>query len=141
MTDVLPGLTALALSMMRPYGILLILPLFTARSLGSSLLRNGLIVAIALPVTPLFLSAPIITNSSPVTWIGVLCTELLIGVVMGFVAALPFWAMNMAGFLIDTLRGATMSTLFNPRYGRRILPFWCAVYPNINGTVPDFWRF
>lgn len=64
MTDVLPGLTALALAMMRPYGILLILPLFTARSLGSSLLRNGLIVAIALPVTPLFLSAPIITNSS-----------------------------------------------------------------------------
>lgn len=79
MTDVLPGLTALALAMMRPYGILLILPLFTARSLGSSLLRNGLIVAIALPVTPLFLSAPIITNSSPVTWIGVLCTELPLG--------------------------------------------------------------
>ncbi len=36
---------------------------------------------------------------------------------MGFVAALPFWAMNMAGFLIDTLRGATMSTLFNPGMG------------------------
>ncbi len=66
MTDVLPGLTALALAMMRPYGILLILPLFTARSLGSSLLRNGLIVAIALPVTPLFYphpSSPIVARS------------------------------------------------------------------------------
>lgn len=140
MTDVLPGLTALALAMMRPYGILLILPLFTARSLGSSLLRNGLIVAIALPVTPLFLSAPIITNSSPVTWIGVLCTELLIGVVMGFVAALPFWAMNMAGFLIDTLRGQRCPRCLTPVWASNP-PFWCAVYPNINGTVPDFWRF
>ena len=64
MHDSLYWLEALGVAMMRPYGMLLILPLFTARSLGSSLLRNGLVFAIALPVTPLFFSLPLITHDS-----------------------------------------------------------------------------
>ncbi len=28
-------------------------------------------------------------------------------------AAVPFWAVDMARFLLDTLRGATMGTIFN----------------------------
>lgn len=32
---------------------------------------------------------------------------------IGFCAAVPFWAVDMAGFLLDTLRGATMGTIFN----------------------------
>lgn len=111
------ALAALALAMMRPYGMLLILPLFTARSLGSGLLRNGLVFAIALPMTPLFFSVPMTANESLISWIGVLCAELLIGMMLGFIAALPFWAIDMAGCLIDTLRGSTMSSLFNPRMG------------------------
>ena len=31
-----------------------------------------------------------------------------IGLLIGFCAALPFWALDMAGFLIDTLRGSSM---------------------------------
>ncbi|MDN0120470.1 type III secretion system export apparatus subunit SctT [Yersinia frederiksenii] len=117
MHDCLHWLGALGLAMMRPYGMLLILPLFTARSLGSSLLRNSLVFAIALPVTPLFFSASLLLQDSLTSWFWLLCMELLIGVMIGFVAALPFWAIDMAGFLIDTLRGATMSTLFNPSMG------------------------
>ncbi|MDN0124347.1 EscT/YscT/HrcT family type III secretion system export apparatus protein [Yersinia aleksiciae] len=117
MQDSVYWLEALGLAMMRPYGMLLILPLFTARSLGSALLRNGLVFAIALPVTPLFFSSPLMTHESLTAWLGLICIELLIGVIIGFVAALPFWAIDMAGFLIDTLRGATMSTLFNPSMG------------------------
>ncbi|CNI25419.1 type III secretion system export apparatus subunit SctT [Yersinia pekkanenii] len=117
MHDALYWLGALGLAMMRPYGMLLILPLFTARSLGSSLLRNGLVFAIALPVTPLFFTTSVITQYSLTGWFWLLGLELMIGVMIGFVAALPFWAIDMAGFLIDTLRGATMSTLFNPSMG------------------------
>ncbi|CNH40443.1 type III secretory pathway%2C component EscT [Yersinia massiliensis] len=103
--------------MMRPYGMLLILPIFTARSLGSSLLRNGLVFAIALPMTPMLFSTTSPPHDSLTTWFGLACIELMIGVILGFIAALPFWAIDMAGFLIDTLRGATMSTLFNPSMG------------------------
>ncbi|WP_145555868.1 EscT/YscT/HrcT family type III secretion system export apparatus protein [Yersinia canariae] len=117
MQDSLHWLGALGLAMARPYGMLLILPLFTARSLGSSLLRNSVIFAIALPVTPLFFTASLMHHDNLTNWFWVLCIELMIGVMIGFVAALPFWAIDMAGFLIDTLRGATMSTLFNPSMG------------------------
>ncbi|ATM88308.1 type III secretion system export apparatus subunit SctT [Yersinia massiliensis] len=117
MDDYANWLLSLGLAMMRPYGMLLILPIFTARSLGSSLLRNGLVFAIALPMMPVFFPNPPIVHESLTTWIGFLCIELMIGVILGFIAALPFWAIDMAGFLIDTLRGATMSTLFNPSMG------------------------
>jgi type III secretion protein T len=117
MDDLLHWLSALGLAMMRPYGMLLILPLFTARGLGSGLLRNGLVFAIALPVTPLFFTPSLIAHDSLSEWFWLICVELMIGVMIGFVAALPFWAIDMAGFLIDTLRGATMSTLFNPSMG------------------------
>lgn len=117
MEDALHWLGVLGLAMMRPYGMLLILPLFTARSLGSSLLRNGLVFAIALPVTPLFSPTSLVAQDTLTAWFWVLCMELLIGVMIGFVAAIPFWAIDMAGFMIDTLRGATMSTLFNPSMG------------------------
>ncbi|ENG1097192.1 type III secretion system export apparatus subunit SctT [Yersinia enterocolitica] len=117
MHDSLHWLGALGLAMMRPYGMLLILPLFTARSLGSSLLRNSLVFAIALPVTPMFFTTSLLYQHSLTGWFWVLCIELMVGVMIGFVAALPFWAIDMAGFLIDTLRGATMSTLFNPSMG------------------------
>ncbi|WP_339056902.1 type III secretion system export apparatus subunit SctT [Candidatus Regiella endosymbiont of Tuberolachnus salignus] len=117
MEEYLFWVVALALAMMRPLGILLILPLFTARSLGSSLLRNGLVVAIALPMTPMFFSSPLIHSSSIMLWCSIIMIELLIGIIIGFFAALPFWAIDMAGFLIDTLRGATMATLLNPTMG------------------------
>ncbi|MFM0955553.1 type III secretion system export apparatus subunit SctT [Yersinia enterocolitica] len=117
MHDSLHWLGALGLAMMRPCGMLLILPLFTARSLGSSLLRNSLVFAIALPVTPMFFTTSLLYHDSLTGWFWVLCIELMVGVMIGFVAALPFWAIDMAGFLIDTLRGATMSTLFNPSMG------------------------
>ncbi|MDR5019619.1 EscT/YscT/HrcT family type III secretion system export apparatus protein [Yersinia rochesterensis] len=117
MHDALHWIGALGLAMMRPYGMLLILPLFTARSLGSSLLRNSVVFAIALPVTPLFFATTLLHQGNLTGWFWLLCIELMIGVMIGFVAALPFWAIDMAGFLIDTLRGATMSTLFNPSMG------------------------
>ncbi|AWK14001.1 type III secretion system export apparatus subunit SctT [Candidatus Fukatsuia symbiotica] len=117
MAEHLFWVAALALAMVRPFGMLLILPLFTARSLGSSLLRNGLVVAIALPMTPLFVSSPLITSGSLIAWFSLVLVELLIGVIIGFFAALPFWAIDMAGFLIDTMRGATMATLLNPTMG------------------------
>ena len=117
MHDSLHWLGALGLAMMRPYGMLLILPLFTARSLGSSLLRNSVVFAIALPVVPMFYTTSLLYHDNLTGWFWVLCVELMVGVMIGFVAALPFWAIDMAGFLIDTLRGATMSTLFNPSMG------------------------
>ncbi|PAV01597.1 EscT/YscT/HrcT family type III secretion system export apparatus protein [Arsenophonus sp. ENCA] len=108
----------LALSIMRPLGMLLLLPLFKGGAMGSSLIRNSLVLVFALPIAPIIKTMPIDFTHQTVTEIVFLYSEeLLIGLVLGFCAAIPFWAIDMAGFIIDTLRGASMSTILNPLMG------------------------
>jgi len=40
--------------------------------------------------------------------------EIIIGLIIGFVAAIPFWATDSAGYLIDTMRGSSMGNVYNP---------------------------
>lgn len=54
---------------------------------------------------------------------------------IGFCAAVPFWAVDMAGFLLDTLRGATMGTIFNSTieaetslFGLLFSQFLCVIF-------------
>ncbi|ATW34271.1 type III secretion system export apparatus subunit SctT [Candidatus Williamhamiltonella defendens] len=117
MAEYIPWLTALGLAMARPLGVLLIFPVFTTHSLGSSLLRNGLLVAIALPITPITISSSLIHSHILIHWCFAIMMELVIGVTIGFFAALPFWAIEMAVSLIDTMRGATMASAINPTMG------------------------
>ncbi len=109
------------LMMMRPFGALLMVPLFKPTTLGGSLARNALVLMIALPLLPMYDSWPALTHLSTshatrVVWI--VAGELCVGVMIGFCAAVPFWALDMAGFLIDTMRGASMASVLNPLLGQ-----------------------
>ena len=106
------GLVDVALAMMRPLGLTLLFPLLQSNSLGSPLVRNGVLLAIALPVLPMIHTQ--LVGIQGWHWLGMIPGEMLIGLLLGLCAAIPFWAVDMAGFLIDTLRGATMATVFNP---------------------------
>lgn len=48
---------------------------------------------------------------------GVLGQELMIGLVLGILFALPFWIMHGIGCVIDHQRGATVSSTFDPMSG------------------------
>ena len=100
----------LAFLMMRPLGMTLLFPLLQAGNLGSPLVRNAVLMAIALPMMPVVQ----VPEGEGWTWLHYIPGELLIGLVLGFCGAIPFWAVDMAGFIIDSLRGATMSAVFNP---------------------------
>ncbi|CAI1008273.1 type III secretion system protein SsaT [Serratia quinivorans] len=104
------------LAMLRPLGLCVMFPLLGSRSLGSALLRNALILAFTLPLLPPWLHqyAPTIGARADAAFI---FQEILIGVLIGFVAALPFWALDSAGFIIDTLRGSSMASVLNPSLG------------------------
>lgn len=43
--------------------------------------------------------------------------EAVIGMLLGFTAGIPFWAMESAGQIIDLQRGTTSGSLFNPQFG------------------------
>ncbi|ECX2001990.1 EscT/YscT/HrcT family type III secretion system export apparatus protein [Citrobacter braakii] len=131
--SLIDGLLSVALAMMRPLGLTLLFPLLQTGNLSSTLIRNGVLLAIVLPVLPVFYTQPVIHQGW--SWLSVIPGELAIGLMLGFCAAIPFWAVDMAGFLIDTLRGATMGTVFNPAmsvqtsiFGLLFSQFLCALF-------------
>lgn len=104
------------LAVLRPLGMCLIFPVLGSRNLGSAFVRNGLILGFSFPVLPLYLTnAPIVTPDMVNGMF--IFQEIAIGVLIGFVVALPFWALDSAGFIIDTIRGASMGTVLNPSLG------------------------
>jgi len=102
----------LALALARPLGMTLLFPLLQPSVLGGALIRNGVLLAFMLPALPLV--AAVMPAYPDWTWVPLIPGELLAGILLGFCAAVPFWAVDMAGFLIDTLRGATLGVIFNP---------------------------
>jgi type III secretion protein T len=115
-------LSTVALCMMRPLGVLILLPMFTSRSLGGSLVRNALVLLIALPVIPAYLGTPVAGTGagfSGTELVVLYGREIMIGLMIGFCAALPFWAMDMAGFVIDTMRGTSIASAINPALGEQ----------------------
>ncbi|WP_253376748.1 EscT/YscT/HrcT family type III secretion system export apparatus protein [unidentified bacterial endosymbiont] len=104
-------LATLTLALMRPLGVSLLFPILQVGNLGSQFIRNGVLMALAIPVLPLAHDRVLQDGER---WMALIPEELLLGLILGFIVAIPFWAVDMAGFMIDTLRGATMSTVFNP---------------------------
>ncbi|MGF6401584.1 type III secretion protein T [Pseudomonas frederiksbergensis] len=116
-------LPIVGLCMLRPLGVMLMVPLFNQAALGGTLVRNALVLMIALPLIPLHDTWPTLEavrqNATAGRYLILIVGELSIGLLMGFCAAIPFWAMDMAGFLIDTLRGSSMASVLNPLLGEQ----------------------
>ncbi|KWN58213.1 type III secretion system export apparatus subunit SctT [Burkholderia ubonensis] len=112
-------LPVLGITMLRPLGALLLVPVFNPATLGGALVRNALVLMIALPALPLHETWPAfsVPNRTFVDYLWIGCAELCVGLLIGFCAAVPFWVLDMAGFLIDTMRGASMATMLNPLLG------------------------
>ncbi|MCD5330845.1 type III secretion system export apparatus subunit SctT [Chromobacterium piscinae] len=118
-----PWWPLLGAAMMRPLGAMLLLPLFSPSMLGSALIRNALALMATLPALPLL--APLALPDpiqAPAAYALLLASELAVGLLLGFSAAIPFWAVDMAGFALDTLRGASMAGVLNPLIGGQSSP-------------------
>ena len=101
----LAPILAVAFGAARMLGVLTILPIFTRLGL-TGVLRGGVALALALPLLPGL--APMI-QAQPVTGpplLLLLAKEAAIGVVIGLVFSVPFWAAEAAGEFIDQQRGS-----------------------------------
>ncbi|CAG9185933.1 hypothetical protein LMG32289_06168 [Cupriavidus pampae] len=106
--------------MLRPFGMVVMLPMLSGRALGSSLARNCLVLLLAIPVVPLqMISADtlLILSAPAVVLLGL--KEIAVGVLIGFCIAIPFWAIETAGTIIDTIRGTSMASALNPLLGEQ----------------------
>ncbi|VVE48158.1 EscT/YscT/HrcT family type III secretion system export apparatus protein [Pandoraea iniqua] len=109
-------LTAWSLSVPRILGMSLLLPVLGAQSFPG-LLRTGISAGFALVIVPLVAKQLPQTGFDTLTLMGLCLKECLIGLMLGFLFSVPFWAMEALGFLIDNQCGATISATLNPFAG------------------------
>ncbi|MII50024.1 EscT/YscT/HrcT family type III secretion system export apparatus protein [Salmonella enterica subsp. enterica serovar Bredeney] len=94
----------------------IIIPIFSVRMFSSILIRNSFII-----LNLIFY----ITSSKPIIdpvmllniggyIIALIVKEIIIGLSIGLCFAVLFWAIDSVGQLIDTMRGSTLASIFNP---------------------------
>jgi type III secretion protein T len=111
-------LMGLVLSAARPLAFIFVLPLFTRFGLQQGLIQGAVMVAFAAPVLPGVTEALSVAGTPDLGALAVLLAkELLLGVLLGLVLGLPFWAVVAAGDMIEMQRGASMATLVDPGAG------------------------
>lgn len=65
---------------------------------------------------------------SPIPFLLLMLKEVFIGLILGFVISKLFYAMEVAGRLIDTVRGSSMAEVMVPQSGTRATPFGDLLY-------------
>ena len=96
----------LMLSAARPLGFALVFTAFSWGHLNAGLLRIGFAIVLALPVmSPFWLNARDVVLTLPVPFLVLLVKELFLGILIGFLASVPFEALSAAGGIVDNYRG------------------------------------
>ncbi len=85
-------------------------------------LRAALVLALTAALGPLAMeSAPPIPDSGPSLAL-LAAREVLVGTTFALAASLPLYALDWAGRLVDTWRGASLAEVINPHTGERTSP-------------------
>ncbi len=109
---------AVAIVLPRIAAAFVMLPLFTQENVPA-LVRNSFMVSLAIVVTAM------VSQTNPTSLMGqnllfvVLLKEFFLGLMIGFCFAGIFWAIGIAGNLIDTKVGTTMASILDPIQGHQ----------------------
>lgn len=109
------ALYAMALGMPRVLAALAVLPFLSPQLLGGTT-RSIVALSLSLVMLPVTLGAVASANLSPGIMLLLLPKEMLIGAILGFLAAVPFWVAAGLGRLMDIQRGAMAATMFTPLF-------------------------
>ena len=118
-------LLALGMSLPRMLVIFLMLPIF-AKALIPGLLRTAIAAALVLPaafyLVPAVKAAMLADQLGGAGFLVLLVKESVVGLILGYMLAIPFWAIEAVGFLIDNQRGASIAATINPLTGHDTSP-------------------
>jgi len=108
-----------ALASVRMTGAFMICPAL-GESMISGTARRAAILGFSLLAVPMVLNT--MPPGEPNAWMlmAVALKEALIGFVIGFFAAVPFWVAENVGNFIDNQRGATMGEVYSPLSGTQV---------------------
>jgi type III secretion protein T len=108
-----PFLVAGSLATTRMFALMSIMPMFTRLGI-SGLLQTVVALVFALPVLPLIVD---VVAAEPFTlgrYMVLIAKEAVIGLALGVVLGVPFWAAEAAGDVVDLQRGSSFAGLLDP---------------------------
>lgn len=117
-TELTDSLRSVALAAPRIATAFMILPMLS-RDDAPTLVRNAIYLSLALSIAP-FLS---VTGPVPADigrWAVLIAKEVFVGLGIGFLFSVMFWAIAMVGDIIDTKAGATQGMLTDPLSGHQV---------------------
>lgn len=109
-----PAIIGVFLAFLRIVGVLQIFPLFTMTNIKGGV-RVCLALVLCIPLIP-SLDAEVrsLGDLTVATIMMLAAKELVIGLLMGNLIAIPFWAVQAAGDIIDSSRGASAANFADP---------------------------
>lgn len=110
---------ALLLVQARLMPLFLMLP-FMNRTMVPRPVALAFAAGLGLMVVPLLWGAGKVPTDA--TFLLLLVKEAVIGLMLGFLVALPFWIFEIVGFVVDNQRGASMAATMNPMTGNDTSP-------------------
>jgi type III secretion protein T len=119
--DITSFLLALAYTMPRILGLFVAIPIFP-RSVLPGMLRLGVAAGFGLVVAPSLIPWVDDTDLKAAQIALLVVKEGFIGFVLGCLIAVPFWAFEAIGFLVDNQRGASIASTLNPLTGNDSSP-------------------
>ncbi|MGB0359886.1 MAG: type III secretion system export apparatus subunit SctT, partial [Endozoicomonas sp.] len=99
-----------------------VMPILHKRNLGGSMIRNGIAVCLVLFMHPMLTESYSGEKLSIYETSGIVIKEAFIGAIMGYCLAIPYWALEAAGFFIDNQRGSSVASILNPFSGSETSP-------------------
>ena len=102
---------AVGFAMARMTGMIVVLPAFTRLGL-TGILRGAVAFTLAFPLVPMLV--PSVADQPMSTIAILLLKEAAVGLVIGLVLGVPFWAAEAAGAVLDLQRGSTSASLMDP---------------------------
>ncbi|PID42774.1 MAG: EscT/YscT/HrcT family type III secretion system export apparatus protein [Proteobacteria bacterium] len=109
---------AVAVTLPRIGAAFIMLPLLS-RETAPALVRNSLYVCLAVVVFPLSAQNYDVNMVSGALWPLILVKEIFLGVVIGLLFGSIFWALGVAGGMLDTQTGSNMASLVDPIQGHQ----------------------
>lgn len=107
---------ALVWTQPRILGLFVLIPIFPQGVLPG-MLRMGLAAGLGLVVAPSLMTAVSTMQWDAGQVVTLLVKEAFVGLCLGFLIAVPFWAFEAMGFLVDNQRGASIAGTLNPLTG------------------------
>ncbi|MGO1542125.1 MAG: type III secretion system export apparatus subunit SctT [Luteimonas sp.] len=113
------AMLALGLTLPRIIGAFLMLPLITQSNMPA-VVRNSFLVSLAIVALPVAIAAAPTVSMSTLQWPMMVLKELFIGLAIGYLFGLVFWAFSAAGTVIDNQVGMGMAQAFDPIQGHQV---------------------